>query len=113
LYPLSTVEDLYIEHRYRQLVWKDDPIENTLWSQLLLPFTAVKNLYLSEEFAAGVAAALQDLVGDRITEVFPSLQNIFVKGLEASGPFRENIGQLVAARQLSDHPIAISLWDED
>ena len=113
LHPLSTVEDLYIEHRYRQLVWNNDPIENALWSQLLLPFTTVKNLYLSKEFAPGVATALQELVGDRITEVFPNLQNIFVNGLEPSGPFQENIGQLVAARQLSDHPIAISLWDRD
>ena len=113
LHPLSTVEDLYIVHDYLELVWKDDAIENALWSRLLLRFTAVKNLYLSEEFAPGVTAALQEFVGDRITEVFPNLQNIFVKGYELSGPFRENIGQLVAARQLSGHPIAISLWDED
>jgi hypothetical protein len=111
--PPSTVEDLYIEHRYSQLVWKNDAIENTLWLQLLLPFTAVKNLYLSKEFAPGIAAALQELVGGRITEVLPSLQNIFVEGLEPSGPFQENIGQFVAARQLSDHPIAISDWDKD
>jgi hypothetical protein len=80
---------------------------------LLLPFTAVKNLYLSKEFAPGIAAALQELVGGRITEVLPSLQNIFVEGLEPSGPFQENIGQFVAARQLSGHPIAISVWDKD
>ena len=30
LHPLSAAEDLYIEHRYRQLVWKNDAIENTL-----------------------------------------------------------------------------------
>jgi hypothetical protein len=111
LHPLDTVDDLYIEHRYRQLVWKDDAIENTLWLQLLLPFTAVKNLYLDKEFAPGIAAALQELVGGRIIEALPSLQNIFVKGLEPSGPFQEIIGQFVAARQLSNHPIAISVWD--
>ena len=113
LHSLSTVEVLYIAHEYSELVWKDDAVENALWSQLLLPFIAVKNLYLSKESAPGVAAALQELVGDRITEVFFSLQSIFVKGLEPSGPFRENIGQLVAARQLSDHPIAISVWEID
>jgi hypothetical protein len=73
----------------------------------------VKNLYLSEEFATGIAAALQELVGGRITEVLPSLQNIFVDGLWPSGPFQENIAQFVAARQLSDHPIAVSVWEED
>jgi hypothetical protein len=111
LHPLSTVEDLYIDHQYSQPVWKDDAIENTLWLQLLLPFTAVKNLYLSKEFAPGIAAALQELVGGRMMEVLPSLRNIFVKGPESLGPFQKNAGQFVAARQLSDHPIAISDWD--
>jgi hypothetical protein len=31
--------------------------DNTLWLQLLLPFTAVKNLYLFKKFAPGIAAA--------------------------------------------------------
>ena len=108
---LFTVEDLYIKHGYSQLVWKDEAIEHTLWLQLLLPFTAVKNLYLSKECSPGIAAALQELVGSRITAVLPSLQNIFVKGLEPSGSFQENIGQFVAARQLSDHPITIIDWE--
>jgi hypothetical protein len=116
LHPLSTVEDLYIEHQYSQLVWKNDAnhaIENTLWLELLLPFTAVGNLYLSKESAPGIAVVLRELVGGRITEVLPSLQNIFVEGLEPSGPFQENIGQFVTARQLSNHPIAISVWDKE
>ena len=42
---LSTVKDLYINitDRNLQLVWDDDAIGN-LWLQLLLPFTAVKNI---------------------------------------------------------------------
>ena len=109
----STVENLYIEHRYSQRVWNNDVIENTLWLQLLLTFTAVKDLYLHEEFAPCIASALQELVGDRITEVLPSLQNIFVEGPETSrsSSFQEKIGEFVAARQLSDHPITISTWD--
>ena len=106
-HPISTVKDLYIEHQCRLQDWKN-AIENGLWLELLLPFTAVKNLYLSNEFAPGIAAALQGLVEGRITEVLPSLQNIFVEGPEPSGPFQESIGQFVAARQLSCHPIAIS-----
>jgi hypothetical protein len=112
LHSLSTVEDLYIEHRYLVLVWKVDANENTLWLQLLLPFTAVKNIYLAKEFAPGIAAALQELVGSRIVEVLPNLRNIFVEGLESSGRFQKNAGQFVAARQLSNHPIVISDWDE-
>ena len=108
--PLSMVKDFYIGHRYSQPNRKYDAIENTLRLQLLRPFTAAKNLYLSETFAPGIVAALQELIGDRITEVLPSLQNIFVQGLEPSGPFQENIGRVVAARRLSGHPIAIYDW---
>jgi hypothetical protein len=108
LHPLFTVEDLYVEYRYFRVIWN---IGNTLWLQLFLPFTAVKNLYLDKEFAPGIAVALQELVGDRITEVLPSLQNIFVEGLKSSGSFQEKIGQFVAARQLSNHTITISDWD--
>ena len=110
---LSIVEDLFINHQYSQLVWKNDAIENDLWLELLLPFTAVGNLYLCKEFAPGIASSLHELVGGRVTEVLPSLQNILVEGLETSGPFQENIGQFVTARQLSNHPVAISDWDED
>ena len=99
------IEDLYIKHQYSRLVWKNDAIENTLWLELLLPFPVVKNLYLSQDFAPGVAADLQGIVG---TEVLPSLQNIFVEGFEPSGHFQENIGQFAAMRELSGHSITIS-----
>jgi hypothetical protein len=113
LHPLSTVEDLYIVHEYSKRVWKDDAIENSLWLQLLLPFTALKNLCLSKEFAPGISATLQELVGGRNTEVLPSLQKIFVEGFMPSRRFQRSTGQFVAARQLSDHPIAISVWHRD
>ena len=108
LLPISTVEDLYIEDDHLELVWKDDAIENNLWLELFLPFTTVKDLYISEKFAPGIGAALRELVG--ITEVLPSLQNIFVEELVPSRPFQENIGHFVAARELSGNPIAISGW---
>ena len=111
LHALSTVGVLYIDHDYLEVEWKNDAIENTLWLQLLHPFTAVKDLYVSKESGPGIAAAFQELVGARITEVLPSVQNIFIEWLEPSGPLQENIGQFVAARLLSDHPIAISVWD--
>ena len=116
LHPLSTVEDLYIEHQYWKLVWENDAIEklneNALWLQLLLPFTAVKNLYLSKVFVPGIAAALQELFESK-TEVLPSLQNIFLEGLEPSGPVATNIERAVATRQISGRPIAIFDWHKD
>ena len=110
LHPLYTVKVLYIKRRYSRPVWRGDAIESTLWLQLLLPFTAVKNLYLSEVLAPGIAAAFQELVGSRITDVLPSLENIFVERLKPSGSFQKSIEQFVAARQLLGRPIVISVW---
>ena len=108
--PVSLVEDLYIGYVYLEADWKNDAIENTLWLELLLPFITVKDLYLSKVYAPGIGAALHELVGGRITEVLPNLQNIFMEELEPSGSFQKNIGQFLAARQLLGHPIAISGW---
>jgi hypothetical protein len=113
--PLSMVEDLYIEQECSQPIWENVAIENTLWLELLLAFAAVKNLYLSKEFAPDIASALQELVGARITKELPSLQNIFVEKLrvEPSGSLQENIWQFAGARRQSGHPITISDWDRD
>ena len=73
----------------------------------------VINLYVSKAFMPGIAAALQELVGDRITDVLPSLQNIFMEELDPLEPLQENIGQFVTARQFSDRPIAISVCHKD
>jgi hypothetical protein len=47
----------------------------------LLPFDGAKSLYLSRIFAPGVGSSLKELIGDRITEVFPALQKIGADGL--------------------------------
>jgi hypothetical protein len=111
---LEAVEDLYMECRDWQLVRKNinDAVENNLWLQLLLPFTAVKNLYLCKDFAPGIAGALKELAGDGITDVLPNMQNIFVDELVRES-FEKNIGQFVVARRLSGYPVAISNWDKD
>ena len=108
---LLTMENLYIhEELYSSPDWKDD-IENREWLDLLLPFTAVKNLYLSKRFAPRIAPALQELTGVRTTEVLPLLQNVFLEGFRRSEPIQEGIAQFISARQLTNHPIAVSLWD--
>ena len=110
LSPLSVSEDLYIyEQLGLQLKWEVN-IENWLWLELLRPFIGVKNLYLSEEFARHIAPALQELVEGR-TEVLPTLENIFLEGLESSGSIEEGIAQFVAAREVAGRPIAISHRD--
>ncbi len=105
--PLPTVEILrlgdFSEPPFLGLAWKDDIDQ---WLELLRPFTAVKILCISEEYQPTIASALQELVGGRTTEVLPSLQNIFLDRFEP--PFQEALGQFVAARQLSNHPVAVS-----
>jgi hypothetical protein len=109
--PLSILEDLYIyKYPHSRPDWQDN-IENALWLELLHPFPAMKNLYLCKEFAPRIMPALQELVGGRTTEVLPILQNIFLEELQASGPVQEGIRQFVAARQVTSHPIAVSLWE--
>jgi hypothetical protein len=109
--PLSTLEDLYIhEAPYSLPSWQDN-VENELWLELLHPFTSVKNLYLSKQFAPQIMTALQELVGFRTSEVVPTLQNIFLEELRPPEPVQEGFGQFVAARQAIGHPIAVSRWD--
>ena len=112
---LSTLGDLYILDRIPEFSPPvQDIVENrVLWLELLHPFTAVKNLYLSEQIALRIGPALQELVEGRATEVFPTLENIFLQrlNLKSSGRAPEGIGLFVAARQsASHHPIVISPW---
>jgi hypothetical protein len=107
---LSILDNLFIyEVEYLQPYWQDN-IERNQWLELLRPFTAVKSLYVSKEFVPGITAALQELVRERITEVLPTLRNLFLEGLRRSGPVQESIGRFVFARQLFGHRIAASPW---
>ncbi|KAF8491314.1 hypothetical protein F5888DRAFT_1892187 [Russula emetica] len=113
LHLFLTMENLYIyESQESPPNWKD-VTENTEWFNLLLPFTAVKNLYLSKQFLPRITPALQELTGGRTTEVLPALQNVLLEGFQPSEPVQEGIAQFIAARQLTDHPVTISVWDRD
>ena len=107
--PLSTLMHLEILS-YRRSHWQDN-IESSQWLELLYPFTSVKNLVLSDELFPFVATALQELTGERVTEVLPMLQNIHIEGPQLSNRVMEAIRQFIAARQLSGHPVDI-FFDE-
>ena len=110
--PLYMLENLYFHEDLYSPLDREDSVENTEWLELFRPFMAVKNLYVSENFASLIAPALQELVEGRTSDVLPALQNIFLKGLESSGSVQETIGKLVAARQAANHPIVISPWTD-
>ena len=105
-------EHLYIcGHRRLPSQWQGD-IENLLWLEILSPFTAARNVYVFKAFSQCISSALQDLVGERMTDVLPALESLFLEGFQPSGPVQEAIGQFVAARQLLGHPVAISPLNE-
>jgi hypothetical protein len=104
------VEHLYIHcFRYFSSRWQAN-VENMRLLEFFHPFTAVKNLYVSREGAQRIAPALQALVGERVKEVLPALENLYLEELPPLGPIQEAIGQFFASRQLSGHPVAVSYW---
>ncbi len=108
---IPTMEHLYIYDGYYLLPhWQDD-IEDGQWLEVLHPFTSVKKLYLSRELTPFIAPALQEFVGERVTEVLPALQTLFLEEDHPLGPVQEAIGKFVAARQLAGHPIIVSHWE--
>jgi hypothetical protein len=114
LFPsIYMVEHLYIHWRqYFPPPW-EGKAENVQWLEIFHPFAAVKNLYLSKVPAPYIVSALQELAGGRMTEVLPTLQNIFWEELQPSSPIQEGIAKFVTARQLSGNPITVSLWERD
>jgi hypothetical protein len=88
-------------------------VENSQWLELLRPFVAVKNLHISKEVAARIAPALEELVGERATEVFPTLQKVFLEGEEENLPTHSAIMKFATVRRLSGHPIHIVSQSRD
>jgi hypothetical protein len=102
--PFPTLEGLYISAR-REVLYDNDNW-NTLWLDFLRPFASVKDLYISKRFSYNIVRALQELTGDRTTEVLPALKNLFLEDVTV----QKGIQQFVSARQLSVHSVHISHW---
>jgi len=82
-------------------------VEYAQWLELLLPFIAVTELYLSEELALRCVPTLQQLAGEVGIGALPTLQHLFLEGFQPSDSVQEVIGQFVAARELSGNSLAI------
>ena len=108
---LSTMENLFISEGYDPPLDWGDGIENIGWLELLPPFTSVKNLYLSKQFAPRIAPALQEITGGGTAEVLTALQNLYLEGFQPSESVEEGIKRFISARQLTNQPVAISVWD--
>jgi len=108
----ASVEELKIRdyNWHSSLYWKDD-MENAQWLELLNPFTALKNLYLTDRIAQRFCGAFQELSTESATEVLPALRNLFVRESSLE-PVQEAIRAFVAARQLSGHPLVVDRWKD-
>ena len=103
-------EDLYIYGAEFSLQQWQDGTEDARWLEIFHLFTGVKNLYVFKEFAQRISPALLE-VEERVGDVLPTLECLFVENLEPSGPVWEDLGQFVAARQLLCRPVTVSRWD--
>jgi hypothetical protein len=106
--PFLTVEHLYM--RLPPAHWQ--VTEDSDWMELLHPFAAVKNLYLSKKVGLRIAPALQELAFDeRLTEELPALQNIFLADLQPTGSVQQAINYFAYTRWLSGQPVAVFQWE--
>jgi hypothetical protein len=105
LLPISTLEHLRIG--YARLRGLDD-IDGSQLLELLHPLTIVKNLYLIGGVGPRVVIALQELAGERVTQVLPALQNVFIeKPQRSESTTWKAIKSFVGARQRFGHPVAV------
>jgi hypothetical protein len=108
---LSIVEQLDVQvDPDRESTWQVD-MEDTQWLELFRPFTAVRTLRITLELQPLILLALQELTGERATEVLPALDRLYLEEYQPSGSEQQAIKPFLAARQYSDHPVAVHLWD--
>jgi hypothetical protein len=112
---LLSMEHLEIEVDFPPPDNWDDYTANTLrlWSRLLQPFTAVRDLCLPQELAFRIVWALQEPNVDRSEELLPALRRIFVEGNRPLWEIQAAMRPFIAAREDSGHPVAIHSWKQD
>jgi hypothetical protein len=107
--PLPNLHQLgiyFFDRKYLGLYWQCRA-KNSQWIDLLRPFIAVKDLTLGEPVVESVASALQEIVGERVTEILPALRNIFLESFELPGSVPNGIAKFTAARELSGRPVIV------
>jgi len=77
------VDHVYLQHLFRQ-------------------FSTVNTLHVPQPLAKHVALALEDVIEAMVTEVFPSLDLIYLEYQPAS-----SIKNFIAVRQLSGRPVTV------
>ena len=101
LLPFSNTESLTISggDQLRQSQW-GPTAENLLLLDLLRPFSAVRDLHLDNNNLTPVAYALNEVVEERITEMFPAIRGLFIGKHLPSRPVLRAIEKFATAREL-------------
>ena len=90
--------------------WTD--MDSSLWMELFRLFTSVQTLYLSKTLVPPVAVALQELGEEGTIELLPTLQSVFLEGLQPGGPEQKAIQSFVDSRRVSaGHSVIIQGWE--
>ena len=87
--------------------------EDLLWLDLFRSFSAVKNLYIDEKILMPVAYTLKKVVKERITDVFPVIQELSIRRDLPSGPVLRAVEEFATARGLLtrlDRPHPLGGW---
>ena len=92
--------------------WECDE-NDPLWLEILIPFVSVKRLYVSDVLVPCIASALKTLRGERVAEVLPILENLFLEIFGSSSFSRATFKSFVTMRQLSGHPVIVRRWEND
>jgi hypothetical protein len=110
---LATLERLVPRAYDRRKDWHEY-IENVQWLELLQPFAHVKDLDIYEDLFRLVAPSLDKLAGERVIEVLPALQNIFLRDPKPSlEPVTKAIEKFASTRRLLGRPVAVHYLDSD
>jgi len=111
--PLPTLERL-VMHERRLRPESTDEMDIAPWLELLHSFITVKDFVLSlyGSLVRYVSHILRRLTGEGVPEVLPALRHLSVSSdwSESESPERvqKAVEQLVTARQLSGHPVALN-----
>ena len=101
LLPFSNTESLTISggDQLWQSQW-GPTAETLLLLDLLRPFSAVRGLHLDKNSLIPVAYALNEVVEERITEMFPAIRGLFIGKHLPSRPVLRAIEKFATARGL-------------
>jgi hypothetical protein len=114
-YFCSSVESLRIIYDVSLPGIRPDHLDPTLWLELFRSFTSVQSLEISKKLEPFIAAALQGLTGESAVRVLPALHSLSFVGYTSGSAAQQGIESFVAARQQSDHPVAVhrlNRWEE-